>query len=71
MWEAVLWQRMTAAATLGAALGIERQTIPAAVIHLAGEPFGEDRARAQNANNNPNIEQRVKHGPFARNQNHL
>ena len=57
MWEAVLRQRMTALATLGAPLGIQRQTIPTTVVHLAGEPFGEKGAGPENANKNRQIEQ--------------
>ena len=45
--EEVLRQRLAALAAVGAALGVERDAVLAAVIHLAREPLGEKPCPAE------------------------
>ena len=53
-----------ARAALCASFRVERAARRAAVVHCAGEPVGEKRARAQNADKHGDAQQRVSQRPY-------
>ena len=58
---ATLWKGLPAGAALGAALGVERPALRAAVVHLSGEKLGQDGAQSQNPQKNRQVEERIAH----------